>query len=75
LGIVVGEEMNILGVTELIVVVIIAIIILLPLWRICAKAGFSPWLGVLFFIPLVNLVLLYYLAFTKWPVQARNQKP
>lgn len=38
----------------------------LPLWYICKKAGFSPWLTLLNCIPMGNAVLLYLLAFADW---------
>ena len=38
-----------------------------PAARICRRAGFSPWLGVLALIPLVNLVLLWFIALAPWP--------
>ncbi|HST37279.1 MAG TPA: hypothetical protein VLK25_11700 [Allosphingosinicella sp.] len=38
---------------------------------ICRKMGFSPLLGILAFIPtagaLLAVLLLYYMAFSKWP--------
>lgn len=37
-----------------------------PLWFICRKAGFSPWLTLLNCIPLGNAILLYLLAFAEW---------
>ena len=43
-------------------------LILFPLWRICGKAGFSPWLSMLVFLPLGPLILLYVLAFVHWRV-------
>lgn len=43
-------------------------ILVLPYWFIWKKAGFSPWLSLLMFIPLVNLVMLYVLAFSQWKV-------
>ena len=39
---------------------------MLPLWFICKKAGFSPWLTLLNCIPLGNAVLLYLIAFADW---------
>ena len=42
-------------------------VVLYPLWKIFAKAGFSPLLAILMFVPIVNLAILYYLAFAKWP--------
>ena len=39
---------------------------MLPLWFICKKAGFSPWLTLLNCIPFGNTVLLYLIAFADW---------
>ena len=41
--------------------------ILPPFWKIFAKAGFSPWLSLLILVPVVNLVVLYVVAFSRWP--------
>ncbi len=51
-----------------IVIVVVATIVLVPTWRICKKAGFTPWLSLLIFVPLGNLILLYVLAFSDWRV-------
>ncbi len=40
-----------------------------PMWRISSKAGFPGVFGLLMFIPLVNLLLLWIFAFVKWPVE------
>lgn len=37
-----------------------------PMWFICRKAGFSPWLTLLNCIPFGTPVLLYLLAFADW---------
>jgi hypothetical protein len=42
--------------------------VIVPLWFICKKAGFSPWLSLLIIIPFGGLVLLYVLAFAEWKV-------
>jgi hypothetical protein len=43
----------------------------LPYWKIFGKAGFPPALSLLMFIPLANLIVLYYVAFTDWkPAEA-----
>lgn len=39
--------------------------------RVCRKAGFSSWLGILSIIPLANVFLLFYLAFKDWPHKRR----
>lgn len=36
--------------------------------RICAKAGFPAWWGVLMIVPVLNLVPFLYLVFGPWPV-------
>jgi len=44
------------------------VVLVIPYWMIWKKAGFSPWLSLLVVIPLVNLVMLYVLAFSEWKV-------
>lgn len=44
------------------------LLVLIPTWFICKKAGFSPWLSLLVFVPMGGLVLLYILAFAEWKV-------
>lgn len=43
-------------------------IMIVPLWQICKKAGFSPWLSLLVLVPFGALILLYVLAFAQWKV-------
>jgi hypothetical protein len=43
-------------------------IVLVPLWQICKKVGFTPWLCLLIVIPFGGLILLYVLAFAQWKV-------
>lgn len=45
-----------------------AAIVIIPMWFIWKKAGFSPWLSLLMLFPLVNLIMLYVLAFSEWKV-------
>jgi len=47
---------------------IISIINVVPLWLICKKAGFHPLISLIALIPYFNILLLFYLAFTKWPI-------
>jgi hypothetical protein len=48
---------------------VVVVILIIPLWFICKKAGFTPWLSLLCIIPsLGTLVLLYVLAFAQWKV-------
>ena len=34
------------------------------------KAGWSPWWALVLLVPVVNLVMLCVLAFSKWPVRS-----
>ena len=44
------------------------VIVIIPCWFICKKAGFSPWLSLLNLIPVGNLIFLYIMAFADWKV-------
>ena len=57
-----------LGFQELLLLAIIGLVVVLPFWKIFSKAGFSGWLSLVMVIPLLNLVMLFYLAFARWPV-------
>ncbi len=48
-------------------------VVLVPYWFIFKKAGFSPWLALLMFVPLANLIMLYVLAFARWNVVPVSQ--
>jgi hypothetical protein len=39
--------------------------------KIFSRVGWAPWLGVLMFIPPVNLVLMFVLGFKEWPIERR----
>jgi hypothetical protein len=38
-----------------------------PVARILSRIGFSPLWSIVMFVPLVNLIALWILAFTDWP--------
>jgi len=38
-------------------------------WRIAEKAGFSGVASLLMLIPLVNIFVVLYFAFTEWPIE------
>jgi hypothetical protein len=50
------------------IIIIGSLIVIIPYWMIFKKAGFPAFLGILMVVPLVNLVLLYVLAFSQWKV-------
>ena len=60
-----------IGFEELIVIcfigVFVFLLIVLPYWKIFGKAGYHPGLSILMVIPIVNVAMLFFLAFSKWP--------
>ena len=56
-----------LGLPELVIAVFVAVLIVWPATRICAKAGYSSWLGLLTVVPIANVILLWFLALADWP--------
>ena len=61
-----------IGIPELLIIFMIlgmgGVILIWPAARICRRIGFSPWLGLLAAVPIVNIVLLWLVAFIPWPV-------
>jgi len=43
------------------------ILIILPFWLICKKAGFHGAMSLLMLIPIGNIILPFMLAFMDWP--------
>jgi hypothetical protein len=59
-----------------IVLLLSVLLVMWAFWRIFSRAGFSGWLAVGMAVPLINLALLFYLAFAEWPALPRpNSRP
>jgi uncharacterized membrane protein YhaH (DUF805 family) len=58
----------------LITVFIFLPIFLIPYWRIFSRAGFSGWLALLMIVPLINLIVLYVVAFSRWKIKPEDSK-
>jgi hypothetical protein len=55
--------------------IIATILVIIPVWRILRKAGFSPALSLFTVVPLLGPVgLLALLAFGEWPALARRAR-
>jgi hypothetical protein len=66
--------MRIAGMPELMIILIgfavmFSIVMMIPWFFIYKKAGFHPAMGCLMFLPLVNVVMLFVLAFIEWPIE------
>ncbi len=42
-------------------------IVVIPFWKIFPRAGWPAPMALLMWFPLVNIVMLYVLAFKEWP--------
>jgi hypothetical protein len=42
------------------------VLAIVPYWKIFEKAGFPPAISLLMYVPLANLIVLYYVAFSEW---------
>ena len=67
-----------LGLPELVILlstmVVGALVVVWPVARILSRLGFPPWLAAIAVIPLLNIGLLYYVAFNT-PPAGKNQSP
>ena len=59
--------MGSIGLAEIVTILLISPLVIIPFWKIFKKAGMYPELSILMFVPLANVVALYYLAFAAWP--------
>jgi hypothetical protein len=46
-----------------------AALMIIPYWKIYSKTGQAGAMALLQLIPLVNIVMLYVLAFSEWPIE------
>jgi hypothetical protein len=56
-------------------IAILSLLQLVPFWKIFGRMGFPPWLAIIASLPLVNLIVLYYVALTPWPRESRWNPP
>ncbi len=57
------------GFGGLIGLLIYAAVIVVPFYQLWRRTGHNGWVALLMVIPLVNLVMLWALAFKSWPIE------
>jgi hypothetical protein len=60
---------------HLVVGLLSVVLVVWPFWRIFSRAGYPGWLSLGMLVPLVNVVLLFVLAYADWPVFRRAAPP
>ena len=67
-----------LGFSELLLVALVlpvyGVLVGLPACLICRRIGLPTLLGLLAIIPLINLVLLWYVALARWPSSPNREE-
>jgi len=64
-----------LAMRELVILVLVAAVVVWPFCRVYSRAGWSPWVGLLMVIPLVNLITLWVFAYAQWPALQGQPRP
>ena len=59
--------MNNIGLPGLVLMLVMAAVIVVPYWKIWSRTGHSGWLSLLMLVPILNVVMIYVLAFKSWP--------
>ncbi len=57
-----------MGASGLVMMLIFGALMVIPFWFIFTKAGYSKWLSLLMLVPIANVIMLYFLAFSTWPI-------
>lgn len=52
------------------IVLLLALSYIVPFWKLFKRSGWPGAIGLLMIVPLLNIVLLWILAFKKWPTDA-----
>ena len=61
-----------ISIWQVLILLLIFLTTVVPFWQIYKKAGFNPWLSVLMIFPLLNVIMLFYLAFSSWPTSKQE---
>lgn len=48
-------------------------VIIFPHWKIFQRAGYSGAMSLLLIVPLVNIIVMFWFAFTEWPALRGRQ--
>jgi len=61
----------------LVVHLLVALVLIIPTWRICVRAGFSGALSLFHLVPLIgSFIVMAILAFSDWPAgEAKPPRP
>lgn len=64
--------MHMPGIFPLLFIIVVFVPLMVALYKIFRKAGYSGWLCLLMLVPVVNLVTIIWLGFSDWPALRRT---
>lgn len=68
-----GYELLVIFAVVPLVIFMNVLLVVLPFWKICAKAGLPSALSLLMLVPIANIILPFYIAFAEWPALRNSQ--
>ncbi|MEO0914485.1 MAG: hypothetical protein AAFY59_16125 [Pseudomonadota bacterium] len=60
------------SILQIILVIVFIVIAIIPYWKIWSRSGHSGWWSLLMLVPLLNIVMLWVIAFKRWPAEERR---
>ncbi|MBB5722169.1 uncharacterized protein (DUF983 family) [Loktanella ponticola] len=64
--------MHNMGLPSLLMIVVYMAIVVVPFYQIWKRTGHNGWIALLMLVPLVNVVMLYVIAFKQWPIEQKS---
>jgi hypothetical protein len=64
--------MNSMSIWHFYFVILFVVAIGIPIAKILGRLGFSKWWTIVYFIPLLNIVGIWILAYVRWPAVNRG---
>ena len=56
-----------MDIVSIILIALFVCLLVYPYFKIIGRTGLSKWWGILAFIPVVNLIMLWVFVFVRWP--------
>ena len=64
--------MGSLSIWQWLFVIFLIVVMSIPIARILTRLGYSKWWTIVYFIPFVNIVGIWILAYSRWPAVDRT---
>ena len=63
------DNVTLIRIVAGVIALLVIPVMVVPYWKIFSRAGFPGVLSLVMIVPLVNLIVLYYVAFARWSVK------